>query len=338
MYIRKRGKNYYISGKIRVGKDTVEVKEHSTGFTKLAEAREYASKLESEIRESILNPTADKTSKTTFDECLINYLNKKHPKLKEMNKLEVINKYFSGVRVSDIKDKWNDFCKRDVSIGTLNRYASVLNAILSMASEDLGINPPKIKKQPVKDTKVFLLTDDTREKLLSCYSDHDRPIFILLAYQGFREQECLQLLWEDINLKERTIIIRTSKNGETRQVPMHRKTWWALARHWIKEKKPTQGNVWLNTHRKPYTDTRVKIGSSPLYRNHLTALRKLKSKYGIELKSRVHDWRHDWAGRMVMAGVDLLTVQKLGGWKSLSMVNRYATFSKEHEIQAINKI
>ena len=71
---------------------------------------------------------------------------------------------------------------------------------------------------------------------------------------------------------------------------------------------------------------------------HHTALKKLKEQYGIDIKMRIHDWRHDWASRMVMAGVDLLTVQKLGGWKSLEMVKRYATFSSKHEIDAINKI
>jgi site-specific recombinase XerD len=53
---------------------------------------------------------------------------------------------------------------------------------------------------------------------------------------------------------------------------------------------------------------------------------------------RVHDWRHAFASSLVMAGVDLLTVQELGGWKSLDMVKRYATFSNKHKIDAINKI
>ena len=31
-----------------------------------------------------------------------------------------------------------------------------------------------------------------------------------------------------------------------------------------------------------------------------------------------------FASRLVMAGVDLLSIQKLGGWRTLSMVQRYA--------------
>src|SRR5262249_48152072 len=41
-------------------------------------------------------------------------------------------------------------------------------------------------------------------------------------------------------------------------------------------------------------------------------------------KVTFHTLRHTFASRLVMGGVDLLTVQKLGGWGSLSMVQRYA--------------
>ena len=120
---------------------------------------------------------------------------------------------------------------------------------------------------------------------------------------------------------------------------MHKKTWWVLARQWIKQKKPTSGNVWLNNRRKPYTDTRkTGCGGSPIRKAHILALQRLKRDYGINLKMRCHDWRHDFASRMVMAGVDLITLQRIGGWKSLDMVKRYATMSQKHESDAINKI
>ena len=35
-----------------------------------------------------------------------------------------------------------------------------------------------------------------------------------------------------------------------------------------------------------------------------------------------HGNRHTFASRLVMAGVDLRTVQRLGGWQSLAMVQR----------------
>lgn len=338
--IRRRGKYYYVRGTVRVGKETVDVKEQSTGFDKLKDAREYVSKLEADIRESILNPHQDRTKRTTFDDCLRCYLAKKRLKAGELRKIQLLLPNFEGVAVSELKNAWIRFCekKRGLSQSTLNRYCDTINAICNSVQDDLNITPPKIKKE--RDTKklTFLMTENVRQKLLSCYSDHARPIFTVIAYQGFREQECLQLLWEDINLHEKTIVIRLSKNGETRQVPMHKKTFWAISREWIKQKKPSSGHVWLNIKGKPYQDTRIIGGGTPIRKAHTNALERLKKRFGIELHMRIHDFRHDWAGRMVMAGVDLLTVQKLGGWKSIRMVERYATFSKEHEIKAINKI
>src|SRR3990172_1033810 len=47
-------------------------------------------------------------------------------------------------------------------------------------------------------------------------------------------------------------------------------------------------------------------------------------KKGALKSLRFHDLRHTFATRLVQAGVDLYTVQKLGRWKTTSMINRYA--------------
>lgn len=339
--IRKRGQIYYIRGTIRVGKETFDVKEQSTGFDKLKDAREYASKLEAEIREHALNPKADKTAKTTFDDCVNVYLSKKRLRPSELNKLLSLVPYFEGTPMSEIKEAWRRFCKLKTGLApaSLNRHATIINSIINTARQELNISEIKIEKLPVKNQVVFMLTDKARDLLLKCYSDHARPIFIVFAYQGLREQENLQLQWEDVDFKRAVLFIRKSKNGEPRQVPMHKKTWWVLARQWIKQKRPTTGNVWLNNKRKPYTDTRkTGSGGSPIRKAHILALQRLKTKYGITVNMRVHDFRHDFASRMVMAGVDLITLQRIGGWKSLEMVKRYATISQKHESDAINKI
>jgi len=51
-----------------------------------------------------------------------------------------------------------------------------------------------------------------------------------------------------------------------------------------------------------------------------------------------HALRHTFASRLVAAGVDLRTVQELGGWRTLSMVQRYAHLSPDHLAAAVEKI
>jgi len=51
-----------------------------------------------------------------------------------------------------------------------------------------------------------------------------------------------------------------------------------------------------------------------------------------------HDLRHTFASRLVMAGVDIRTVQELLGHKSITMTMRYAHLSPEHRAAALEKL
>jgi site-specific recombinase XerD len=51
-----------------------------------------------------------------------------------------------------------------------------------------------------------------------------------------------------------------------------------------------------------------------------------------------HSNRHSFASRLVTAGVDLRTVQELGGWKTLSMVQRYAHLAPSHLAAAVERL
>jgi len=53
---------------------------------------------------------------------------------------------------------------------------------------------------------------------------------------------------------------------------------------------------------------------------------------------RFHDLRHTFASRLAMAGVDLYTVQRAGGWKTQVMVQRYAHLSPDHIRAAMERL
>ncbi len=56
------------------------------------------------------------------------------------------------------------------------------------------------------------------------------------------------------------------------------------------------------------------------------------------LKVTPHTLRHTFASRLAMAGVDLRTIQELGGWKNLKMVERYTHLVPDHKVAAIEKL
>ena len=53
---------------------------------------------------------------------------------------------------------------------------------------------------------------------------------------------------------------------------------------------------------------------------------------------RFHDLRHTWASWHRQAGTSCDELKDLGGWKSRSMVDRYAKFGTEHLAAAASRI
>jgi len=51
-----------------------------------------------------------------------------------------------------------------------------------------------------------------------------------------------------------------------------------------------------------------------------------------------HALRHTFASRLAVAGVDPRTIQELGGWASLEMVERYTHLSPTHKAEAVERI
>jgi len=70
-------------------------------------------------------------------------------------------------------------------------------------------------------------------------------------------------------------------------------------------------------------------------------VKEIKSAFETALKRaeitkyRLHDLRHTFASRLVMNGVDLVTVQELLGHKSIVMTKRYSHPTPEHKKKAV---
>ena len=73
------------------------------------------------------------------------------------------------------------------------------------------------------------------------------------------------------------------------------------------------------------------------YANIGKAIEGARKRAGI-VDFRFHDLRHTFASHLVMAGVDLTTVQELLGHKSFEMTLRYAHLSPEHKKAALDTL
>jgi integrase len=154
-----------------------------------------------------------------------------------------------------------------------------------------------------------------------------------------RTQEALQLDWRWVDFNRGTLNLPTgeTKSSKARSVPMHPRMDLQLFELWCVAGRPRLGKVFLSSRGAPYSDTRTRAvgqpGGNPLARAHRTACRRA----GVT-GFRVHDWRHDWATRIVWAGTDLPTLMQLGGSASLQMVQRYAATSSNRMAEAIRRL
>jgi len=337
--IRKRGRYWHCRGTIRVGKETRDIKEHSTGCTEKQIANEYRDKYTGEIRQELLSGTSGRERLLDFADAGLAYINRPDGTHKmDLWRVGELNEHMGEHLISDAKDGWRVFMEKrcfGLAPATIERFRKVAQAATNQLCRDHDIVAPKLPPIKFKNNLVRFLTNAEQEHLIGSYAPHVQPIALTLCYQGFRTQEALQLTWTHVNFPDQSIYIDRTKNGEPRMVPMHPRVLAALHAKHRERNFATEGHVFLNRLGNPYADTRdyKYPGGNPIAKAHKTACKRA----GVA-NFRVHDWRHHWASQLVMKGVGLETVKKLGGWKSLDMVLRYAAVSEEHEKEAIRKL
>jgi integrase len=160
------------------------------------------------------------------------------------------------------------------------------------------------------------LTLEEENKLLESSLDWLKAIMSFGIATGLREGEILDLKWSLVDLSRRTITILEQKNQAPDTLPLNER-----ALNILKERSRMRPD---GTEFVFCTQKGTRIGSRNLLRAFYSALRKSKIK-----PLRFHDLRHTFATRLVQAGVDLYTVQKLGRWKNISMIMRYAHHHSE---------
>ncbi len=140
---------------------------------------------------------------------------------------------------------------------------------------------------------------------------------------GMRRGELQALQWEDVDFATNTLRITRDKAGEGRWVTLN-----SVAREALLMVKHGQKVL------SPY------VFCSPegkFLHNFDRQWRPALRAAGVP-DFRFHDCRHTFASRLAMAGVDLYTVQRAGGWKTQVMVQRYAHLSPDHMRAAVERL
>ena len=181
-------------------------------------------------------------------------------------------------------------------------------------------NPGKKVKLPrEKNTRLRYLEEEEIKKLYDACAEHLKPIVIVALNTGMRKEEILNLRWEDLDFRSRIIYTLDTKNNKRREIAMNDIVYRTLL---AIRKIPDSSWVFCKKNGERYGNVRK-------------AFEGAKKRAGI-VDFRFHDLRHTFASHLVMAGVDLKTVQELLGHKSFEMTLRYAHLSPDHKKVALD--
>lgn len=206
---------------------------------------------------------------------------------------------------------------------TVNRYLATVRSLLRMARDEWQwIDTfPKVRMLGGEVERDRWLTREESETLLKACPDHLAALVRFALATGCRAREITGLEWERVDLDRHTAWLNQTKNGTPRGVPLNKDAMDVL--------KGQQGK-----HKQfcfTFKDNPVRWQiSDKIWR------RAVKEAGFTDL--RFHDLRHTWASWHRQAGTSCDELKDLGGWKSRSMVDRYAKFATEHLTAAAARI
>ena len=191
---------------------------------------------------------------------------------------------------------------------------------------NLAINWNLTTVNPVRGVKFFkigvestrIVSESEFQSLYTFAYPAMKPVLITAFMTGMRLSEILSLNWHDLDFENNCIYVRDTKNFDGRIIPINsvlRETLFSLKRESNNEK----------------------IFSYKSRNSFASSFRKVLKASGIK-HCRFHDLRHTFATRLVMNGVDLITVQELLGHKDIRMVKRYSHPTPEHKKRAVESL
>jgi integrase len=316
------------------------------GHTK-EEAKAYLSKLILAARsgelEELISP---KPAADTFGEYARTLLDSAEWKQKrsyrrDETSLDALNKKFKNTPLAEIKPgavrMYMTKRIRDdkVKPATANRELSFLKSVLYKAEYDeiIQVNPirgRRIKRLTENNNRekqilALNLSDDRLRKLIEAGDDWFRVVLRLAITLGMRQGEILKAEWRDFNLTLRTLRVRAenAKSKEERIIPLDPELAVAI------DMLPKIGQyIFSRPDGKRRRDIR---------KPWLAACKTAGIESGRSSGICFHDLRH-YAARRLVRKTDVVTAQKILGWKTLDMVKRYVHPTDEDKRMAIEAV
>lgn len=318
----------------------------SATFTRLTDARTWASDIESDIRHGRHFKTIEAKLHTLgelIERYRIGVLPSKKDAAQQARQLAWWQTRLGAKLLSDLDSPILAEQRDIIAAGTdrnpakprnhatVNRYLAALSHVFTTAVKEYGWmteNPlQKVSRGKESRGRVRHLSDAERERLLAACRDSGNPdlylAVVLSLATGARRMEVLGLRWPQVDLSRSVITLLETKNGELRVLPIG---------DTVKELLKARAKV-------------RRIDSDLVFPGR-SANRpaQLRHAWLIALKAadvadfHWHDLRHSAASYLAMNGASLQEIAAVLGHKTLAMVKRYAHLSEQHTANVVNRM
>lgn len=244
---------------------------------------------------------------------------------------------------------------------TVNRLIATLKHCINkgcqweMLSEETLKRVRQVKLLEENNKRLRYLSSEEAHTLVNASNGNTKAIVITALNTGCRKGEVLSLKWDNVDLKHGFILLDKTKNGDRREIPINDTLRGVL--QGITRRLDVPYVFYDAVTGKPYGDIKRSFHTAMKNVEYLKCpdcnyqKTRVKSKEdagncpscGVRLAVHkgiqdfhFHDLRHTFASHLVMGGVDITTVSRLLGHKSLSMTLRYAHLAPAHLVSAVN--
>ena len=296
----------------------------SATFETKARAEMWARQVEGAIDARRFNPGSIEADRVSLHAALERYLQERVPLKKGIKQNTGIVRSWqrtklsafplSAIRGSDIAE-WRDQKLKEVGPQTVVHHLNLLSNLFNVAASDWGmeslLNPVSRVSKPALPTgrNRRLLEQEEAELLRACDASRSPwlgPMVRLALETAMRQGELVDLSWEDIDLAKRVALLRETKNGTARTVPLSARALEVLRSP--ATGRPASGKLF-----------EISVGRAVTH-----AFAKACEAAGIE-DLRFHDLRHEATSRL-FERTDFrdIEIAAVTGHKTMEMLKRYA--------------
>ena len=305
-----------------------KVIQRSTGTTDKVKAQEYHDRLKVSLWEQERLGTRPRYS---WQQAVVRWLEEMSDKAthkEDRQKLKWLHPYLGELMLDEITLDIISLIKteklKEASKATTNRYLAVLRSVLIRARDEWEWveKVPKIKLFKEPEGRERSLTPEQANRLLAELPPHLRDMALFTLHTGLRQSNVLQLEWSCVDLARCHAWVRSenSKNRKPISVSLNARAMEVL-------------NQQIGKHPVRVFSYKGKPISQVVNKTWKIAL----ARAGIE-DLRWHDLRHTWATWLRQLGTPTYELQRMGGWKTAAMVERYAHVAPDHLAQAAARL